>query len=61
VDDGRRNEDEARLRVQLDVQLDAQPIQGRLEAEDGTEEVFVGWLGFVDALRRLRDAQPPRT
>jgi hypothetical protein len=26
--------------------------------EDGTEERFVGWLGFVEALKRLRDADP---
>jgi len=43
------------LRLRLDVRLDRQPITGRLRTEGGAEESFVGWLGFADALRRLRD------
>jgi hypothetical protein len=45
------------LSVRLDVHLDREPISGRLRAEGGADEVFVGWLGFVDALRRLHDGQ----
>lgn len=48
------------LRLRLDVQLDRQPIAGRLRTDDGTqEESFEGWLGFADALRRLRDRAVP--
>jgi hypothetical protein len=47
------------LRVQLDIQLDRQPVRGYLRTETGTEETFVGWLGFVDALQRLRRQQDP--
>jgi hypothetical protein len=43
------------LRLRLEVQLDRQPITGRLRTDRGAEESFVGWLGFADALRRLRD------
>jgi hypothetical protein len=45
------------LSVQLDVLLDRQPVQGRLRALTGAEEPFVGWLGFVDALRRLHELE----
>ena len=45
------------LRVRLDVHLDHEPISGRLSTEQGSDEQFVGWLGFVEALRRLSDAQ----
>jgi hypothetical protein len=37
------------------VQLDAQPVSGRLRTSWGAEERFVGWFEFVDALRRLHD------
>ena len=42
------------LRLQLELHLDREPISGRLRTEWGAEEPFVGWLGFVDALRRLQ-------
>lgn len=45
------------LRVQLDVHLDRQPIQGRLSTPRGAEESFVGWLGFVEALGRLHERE----
>jgi len=41
------------LSVRLDVQLDAQPITGRLRTDGGADEQFIGWLGFIDTLRRL--------
>ena len=48
--------DEDRVpRVQLELHLDRQPISGRLRPERGAEEPFVGWLGFVDALKRLNE------
>jgi hypothetical protein len=43
------------LRVQLDLDLDRQPVSGRLRAQWGADERFEGWLGFVDALKRLRE------
>jgi hypothetical protein len=51
----RADHDDRALRLRLDVRLDRQPITGRLRTEGGAEESFVGWLGFADALRRLRD------
>jgi hypothetical protein len=56
MDDSDRTGDDRALRVQLELHLDRQPIDGRLRPERGEEEAFVGWLGFVDALKRLHDA-----
>jgi uncharacterized protein YbjT (DUF2867 family) len=42
------------LMVQLELHLDRQPITGRLRTALGADERFVGWLGFVDALKSLR-------
>jgi hypothetical protein len=36
------------------MQLDRQPIAGRLRTDRGAEERFVGWLGFVAAPERLQ-------
>jgi hypothetical protein len=47
------------LTVQLELELGREPVTGCLRTEDGIEERFVGWLGFVDALKRLREAEPP--
>ena len=43
------------LRVQLDLDLDRQPVSGRLRTQWGAYERFEGWLGFVDALKRLQE------
>jgi hypothetical protein len=56
MDDQARHDDRT-LSVQLDLQLDQRPITGRLRPERGPDEPFVGWLGFVEALRKLSDAQ----
>jgi hypothetical protein len=50
------------LSVQLDVDLDRQPVRGCLRTSTGAEEPFVGWLGFVEALGRLheRETYEPR-
>jgi hypothetical protein len=53
VDDGPDAEEANVLRLQLELNLDREPISGRLRSRRGAEERFVGWLGFVDALRRL--------
>jgi hypothetical protein len=45
------------LRLQLELHLDREPISGRLRTRSGAEERFVGWLGFVDALRRLQQLE----
>jgi hypothetical protein len=50
------NEERA-LRVHLEVCLDDEPVTGRLRPERGADEGFVGWLAFLDALKRLRAAQ----
>ena len=50
-----RDDDELALRVRLDLHLDRRPIRGRLRSEWGAGEWFVGWLGFVDALKRLNE------
>jgi len=52
--------EERTLSVRLDVQLDREPIGGRLRTERGAEERFVGWLGFVDALKRLQEIERRR-
>jgi hypothetical protein len=54
VDDRPASEEANVLRLQLDLHLDREPISGRLRTRRGAEEPFVGWLGFVDALRRLQ-------
>jgi hypothetical protein len=51
-----RTEEDRALRVELEIHLDRVPICGRLRPESGAEQPFVGWLGFVDTLKRLHDA-----
>jgi hypothetical protein len=60
MDDGGRSHDDRALRVRLDLHLDRDPICGRLRTEGGADERFVGWLGFVDALKRLQDREAGR-
>jgi hypothetical protein len=55
VDDSRRADTDRPLCIQLELHMDREPITGRLRPERGSDEVFVGWLGFVDALKRLHD------
>ena len=55
MDDEARSPEDRLLSVQLDLRLDCQPISGRLRTLGGADERFVGWLGFVDALKRLHD------
>jgi hypothetical protein len=57
MDDRARTDDGRSLSVHLQLRLDEAPISGRLQPERGPDEEFVGWLGFVEALRRLSDAQ----
>jgi hypothetical protein len=57
MDHGSTADEEDVLSVELDVLLDRQPVQGRLRTPTGAEEPFVGWLGFVDALRRVHEGQ----
>jgi hypothetical protein len=57
MDDPARSHDDRPLSVRLDLHLNHEPISGRLWTELGSEEEFVGWLGFVEALRRLSEAQ----
>jgi hypothetical protein len=54
VDDQPVFEEASVLRLQLELHLDREPISGRLRNGWGAEEPFVGWLGFLDALRRLQ-------
>jgi hypothetical protein len=55
MDDQARTDADRALHVQLDVYLDRRPISGRLRSERGADERFVGWLGFVEALKRLHE------
>jgi hypothetical protein len=59
MDEPAHDDDEVALSVQLDVHLDRQPITGRLRTALGAEERFVGWLGFVEALKTVA-AMPAR-
>ncbi len=56
MDDRPPADEDHTLSVQLDVYLDSEPIRGRLRTKRGDDERFVGWLGFVDALKRLHEA-----
>ena len=56
MNENRRSDVDRVLRVQLELHVDREPISGRLVPEKGPEEAFVGWLGFVDALKRMHDA-----
>jgi hypothetical protein len=60
MDEAERSHEDRVLSVRLDVYLDRQPISGRLRGQRGVEEQFVGWLGFVDALKRLHDLEGRR-
>ena len=51
-----RSDEEGALSVQLVVHLDRQPVTGRVRTAGGGDERFVGWLGFVDALKRAHEA-----
>jgi hypothetical protein len=57
MDDQARTTEDRPLSFQLDLHLDREPISGSLRCERGPAERFVGWLGFVEALRRLAEAQ----
>jgi hypothetical protein len=50
-------------RLELEVQFEAQPIQGRLydrEQEGGVDRPFSGWLGLLSALEAARAMKAPR-
>jgi hypothetical protein len=57
MDDRAPTHPDRRLSLQLDLCVDREPISGSLCCDRGPTEQFVGWLGFVEALRRLADAQ----
>jgi hypothetical protein len=57
MDDQARPTEDRSLRVQLDLHLGSDPISGSLRSEHVPAEQFVGWLGFVEALRRVAEAQ----
>jgi hypothetical protein len=66
MDDVAGPDDEVVLTVQLELRLDRQPISGRLRTAQGADEQFIGWLGFVDALKKLQErgdvsAEPAET
>ena len=55
MDDETSADQDYPLRVQLDLDLDRQPVSGRLRTQWGADARFEGWLGFVDALKRLQE------
>jgi hypothetical protein len=56
MDDAATGGKKRELTVQLQLELGREPVRGLLRMADGSEERFVGWLGFVDALKRLCEA-----
>jgi hypothetical protein len=60
MDDPARDHETA-LSCQLDVNLDRRPVTGRIRTPDGADERFVGWLDFIDAMKRVeqRSAEHP--
>lgn len=48
------------VRVWLEVDFEAEPIRGTLNAPGGAPYPFVGWLGLTAALKGLR-AEPEAT
>jgi hypothetical protein len=52
MDDHGRDGDRM-LSVQLDVHLARRPVTGRLRSGPGVDERFAGWLGVVDASKRV--------
>ena len=42
------------IRAWLELDLDAEPIEGTLSPPGGPASPFVGWLGLTAALERLR-------
>jgi hypothetical protein len=57
MDERIRTDQHRVVSVRLDVCLDRQPVSGRLRTERGADEQFVGWLGFIDALKRLHELE----
>jgi hypothetical protein len=55
MDDQGGHHDAHVLRLQLELDLDREPISGRLRTKRGGDERFVGWIGFIDALKRLQE------
>ena len=48
------------LSMRLDLYLDREPVTGRVRTDGGADERFVGWLGFVDAVKRLYERSQER-
>ena len=50
-----------RRRLGLEIQFEAQPIQGRIydrENDHGADRAFSGWLGLISAIEAARVAEP---
>jgi hypothetical protein len=61
MNDDTHGHERRRLRVQLELDLEHEPVRGLLRPERGDDQTFVGWLGFVDALKRLQDDRREQT
>jgi hypothetical protein len=59
-DEARPPDQECRLSVHLELCMDRRPISGRLRTDYGADEWFVGWLGFVEALKALHEIEEAR-
>jgi hypothetical protein len=57
MDDHPRAGEPRTLNLQLDLHVDSLPITGQLRSAGGSAERFVGWLGFLDALRRIEERE----
>ena len=40
-------------RIWVDVELGRDPISGAIQADDGEQRPFVGWLGLISAIEAL--------
>lgn len=47
--------------LQLDLDLEAEPISGRILAEDAEPLPFTGYTGLIAALETIRAGEPERT
>lgn len=59
--DDAQTDGSARISLRLEVDLDAEPIEGTMSPAGGQPNPFVGWLGLTAALEGLRSREELRT
>jgi hypothetical protein len=48
--------DRRTVRVELDIDVDCEPIEGRLTAGAASAREFIGWIALVHEIEGARDA-----